>query len=90
MSQGRSGRSEREAGFCEGGRWRQFYGPTAVTDVTRRSSQRILCELSSHVVASLGTMSRLVLWEAEGVDRARTESHPPWRVLCAHSQPVET
>lgn len=23
----------------EGGRWRQFYGPTAVTDVTRRSSE---------------------------------------------------
>lgn len=31
---------EREAGFREGGRWRQFYGPTAVTDVTRRSSVR--------------------------------------------------
>lgn len=27
-------------GFREGGRWRQFYGPTAVTDVTRRSSTR--------------------------------------------------
>lgn len=27
-------------GFREGGRWRQFYGPTAVTDVTRRSSAR--------------------------------------------------
>lgn len=33
-------RRQREVGFREGGRWRQFYGPTAVTDVTRRSSAR--------------------------------------------------
>lgn len=33
-------RQQREAGFREGGRWRQFYGPTAVTDVTRRGSAR--------------------------------------------------
>lgn len=33
-------RRQREVGFREDGRWRQFYGPTAVTDVTRRSSAR--------------------------------------------------
>jgi len=76
MSQDPSSSASREAGFCEGGRWRQFYGPTAVTDVTRRSSERILHELSSHVVASLRTMSRLVLWEVGGC-RAKSESHPP-------------
>lgn len=39
---------QREAGFWEGGRWRQFYGPTAVTDVTRRSSLRAFCASVRH------------------------------------------
>jgi len=69
---------QREAGFWEGGRWRQFYGPAAVTDVTRRSSERILRERSSHVVASLDTMLRLVLWETGGVPSMRESKIIPF------------
>ena len=60
-----------EQGFrsCEGGRWHQFYGPAAVTDVTRLRLLRLSPDhttrtLSSHVIAPTVTMSWLVLWES--------------------------